>query len=139
MTSWHTVRFRSGFKSGHIQDAGNNARPETVLSYELGLKSQYLSDSLRVNAALFRADYDDLQFSGQDRRDLDGDGIPDTGSSTVVRNASKATIDGVELEVQWGITDADVLQFAATLTKGEFKEFEIPDSVFRRSVQSVRR
>ena len=32
--------------------------------------------------------------------------------------------------MQWGITDADTLQVAATLTSGEFKEFEIPDSVF---------
>lgn len=120
----------SGFKSGHIQDAGNNARPETVVSYELGFKSQYLNDSLRFNAALFRAEYDDLQFSGQDRQDLNGDGIPDTGSSTVVRNASKATIDGLELEMQLGLSDADTLQLVAALTDGRFQKFEIPDSVF---------
>ena len=37
----------SGFKSGHIQDAGNVADPETVINYELGIKSMHLDDRLR--------------------------------------------------------------------------------------------
>ncbi len=120
----------SGFKSGHIQDAGNNANPETVINYELGFKSQFLDNNLRLNAALYRADYDDLQFSNQDRLDTNGDGVADTGGSTVVRNASEATIRGLEVELEWSITGNDHLQFVGTVMDARFDEFEIPDTLF---------
>ena len=69
----------TGFKSGHIQDAGNSVEPETVTNFELGFKSQYLDNSLRLNVALFRANYHNLQFSNEDRLDINNDGIADTG------------------------------------------------------------
>jgi len=120
----------SGFKSGHIQDAGNNVSPETVVNYELGFKSQSLDNNLRLNAALYLADYDDLQFSNQDRLDTNGDGVADTGGSTVVRNASQATITGLEVELQWSISASDHVQFVGTLMDARFDEFEIPDTLF---------
>ena len=45
----------TGFKSGHIQDAGNAVEPETVTNFELGFKSQYLDNRLRFNLAMFQA------------------------------------------------------------------------------------
>ncbi len=120
----------TGFKSGHIQDAGNSVAPETVTNVELGLKSQYLDDSLRLNVALFRADYNDLQFSNEDRLDINNDGIADSGGSTVVRNATAATIQGLELELDWVLTDVDYLQLSAAVTKAHFDHFEIPDTLF---------
>lgn len=120
----------TGFKSGHIQDAGNNADPETVLNYELGVKAELLEKSLRINSALYKAEYDDLQFSNQDRLDINGDGIADTGGSTVIRNASAATIQGLEVEVNWTPVSTDTLQITGTLMDAEFKRFEIPDSIF---------
>ena len=120
----------NGFKSGHIQDAGNTAAPETVINYELGIKSQFFNDTMRVNAALYRADYDDLQFSNQDRLDTNGDGVADTGGSTVVRNASAATIKGLELEIEWAITSVDHIQLSGTLMDAGFDRFEIPDTLF---------
>jgi iron complex outermembrane receptor protein len=120
----------TGFKSGHIQDAGNTASPETVLNYELGFKSEFLDNNLRLNAALYLADYDDLQFSGQDRLDTNGDGVADTGGSTVVRNASEATIKGLEVELEWSITANDHLQFVGTVMDAGFDDFEIPDTLF---------
>ncbi len=120
----------TGFKSGHIQDAGNSADPETVINYELGLKSQLFENTMRFNLAAYHADYDDLQFSQEDRFDTDGDGIGDQGGSTVVRNASKATIRGLELELEWAMTERDRLQVVGTLMAAEFDDFEIPDTVF---------
>ena len=120
----------SGFKSGHIQDAGNSVVPETVTNFELGFKAQYLDDSLRVNGALFRANYHNLQFSNEDRLDINFDGVADTGGSTVVRNASSATIQGLELELDWALTDLDRLQLTAAFTDAHFGQFEIPDTLF---------
>ena len=120
----------TGFKSGHIQDAGNSAEPETVTNYELGLKSQYLDNSLRINAALFEANYHNLQFSNQDRLDINGDGIADTGGSTVVRNASEAKIRGLEFELDWLVTDLDYIKLSAAVTDAHFDKFAIPDTLF---------
>ena len=120
----------TGFKSGHIQDAGNAVEPETVTNIELGFKSQYLDDSLRFNAALFRANYKNLQFSNEDRLDINNDGIADTGGSTVVRNASAATISGLEIELDWALTDVDRLQLSGAMTDARFDHFEIPDTLF---------
>lgn len=124
------VSAATGFKSGHIQDAGNNAAPETVINYELGIKSLFPDLNLRVNTALYHAVYDDLQYSNLDRLDTDGDGIADTGGSTVVRNASKATVNGIELELEWAIAGAGHLQLSATFMDARFNRFEIPDTLF---------
>lgn len=120
----------SGFKAGHIQDAGNSANPETVISYELGFKTQWLNDRLRVNGAAYYANYRDLQFSDDDRIDTDGDGVPDAGGSTVVRNASNANVQGVELEFQWRSSMAHSWRGSLALTDAKFKRFDIPDSLF---------
>lgn len=120
----------TGFKSGHIQDAGNAVKPETVTNFELGFKSQYLDNRLRFNLAMFRAKYNNLQFSNEDRLDINNDGVADTGGSTVVRNASAATIRGLEMELDWALTDRDRLQFSAALTDARFDQFEIPDTLF---------
>lgn len=120
----------SGFKAGHIQDAGNTANPETVISYELGFKTQWLNDRFRINGAAYYANYRDLQFSGDDRIDLNGDGVADAGGSTVVRNASNANVQGIELEFQWRPSAAHNWRGSLALTDARFKQFDIPDPVF---------
>ena len=57
-----------GFKSGGFPAAPASAdvfrvlEPETVTSYEIGVKSDWLEDRLRLNVTGFFADYKDLQF-----------------------------------------------------------------------------
>jgi len=65
--------------------------PEIVTSYELGVKSQWLQDRLRVNAAVFHMDYEDKQelFFNSLTRIL------------TITNAGQATIEGVEVEVAY--------------------------------------
>lgn len=64
---------------------------EKLISYELGLKSTLLDDRLRLNAALFWTEYDDIQMNVQSD--------PDDISRTDVLNAGKATIKGLELDI----------------------------------------
>lgn len=66
--------------------------PETVDAYELGLKSDLLDGSLRMNVALFRTDYDDIQLT---QVVLDSMQRP----HVVNVNAGAARIEGGELEV----------------------------------------
>ena len=65
--------------------------PETVTNYELGFKSQWLADTLRVNASVFHMDYKDKQelFFNNLTRVL------------TITNAGQATIEGAEVEVTW--------------------------------------
>jgi iron complex outermembrane receptor protein len=120
----------TGFKSGHIQDSGNEAKPEAVVNYELGLKSTWLDGRLRMNAALYQANYKDLQFSNRDRFDTDGDGVADSSGSTIVRNAAGATMNGMEFELEWALSDLDYLQMTLALVDAEFDDFQVPDTLF---------
>ncbi|CAH0992729.1 Vitamin B12 transporter BtuB [Sinobacterium norvegicum] len=67
--------------------------PETLISYELGLKSQLFDNRLRLNAAAFWADYEDIQVA-----------IQTQGRYNDVSNAGKATIRGLELDATALIT-----------------------------------
>lgn len=95
------ARYARGSKSGGFDaetlGGGRTSVPEfsdeTVDSFELGLKSQWLQDSLRANLALFLAEYQDYQVS-QFRP-------TGTGMVTVpvLSNAGKVRSYGPELEL----------------------------------------
>lgn len=65
--------------------------PETVTNYELGVKSQWLADTLRINASVFHMNYKDKQelFFNNLTRVL------------TITNAGQATVEGAEVEVAW--------------------------------------
>lgn len=65
--------------------------PETVTNYELGVKSQWLANTLRVNGSVFHMDYKDKQelFFNNLTRVL------------TITNAGQATVKGAEIEVAW--------------------------------------
>jgi len=67
--------------------------PETVHALEMGLKSSWLDNRLRVNTAAFYYDYEDIQIF-QVRNSTGGAPV-----QTLV-NANDADIYGVELEIQ---------------------------------------
>ena len=89
--------YRSGGfngRVGNLADALQPYDPETVDNYELGVKSEWFENRLRVNANLFYMEYKDKQEELQ----LPDDN--DTGQKTVVENASSATLQGVEIDIQ---------------------------------------
>ena len=57
-------------------------------AYEIGLKSEWLENRLRLNGAAFYYDFTDLQV------------VISRGSSTDLLNAGKAEIKGLELEMK---------------------------------------
>jgi iron complex outermembrane recepter protein len=76
--------------------------PESVDSYEVGIKSTLLDDSLRLNAAYYHSEYDDFQVFQQV---YNSGGNP----SNELTNAGAVTNQGVELESVW--IPMDRLQF----------------------------
>ena len=87
--------FKSGGFNGRVNTNANEAQsfdPEFLWSYELGVKSEWLDRRLRLNAAVFRGNYDDLQFTATS---LD----PDSGAFIIViDNVANAKIEGFEIE-----------------------------------------
>lgn len=87
--------YAEGFKAGGFNRSINRIDAETpfneekVKTWEAGVKADLLDRRLRVNAAVFYNDYQDLQLSAFD---------PQTNISRRF-NAAQATTKGVELEV----------------------------------------
>jgi iron complex outermembrane receptor protein len=92
------VTVSSGYKSGGFDQRFVGPTPdrrpsvydpETVESLEVGLKGSWPEHGLRLNLALFDADYDDLQI------------IVRESFNPLTVNAGKARIRGGELEAAW--------------------------------------
>ncbi len=85
-----TRGFKSGGYSGPLLAPRNlEYEPESAVSFELGVKSRWLHDSLMLNATVYRVEFDDLQVNL-----FDG-----TNISTI--NAASATSQGLEIDLQW--------------------------------------
>jgi iron complex outermembrane receptor protein len=65
-------------------------QPETLTSYEVGVKTRFLDNAVRLNAAGFYYDYNNIQLTQTST--ICG------GPCSVTTNAAKATVKGVELE-----------------------------------------
>lgn len=105
-----------GFRSGGI-DQGNLAltiNPEFVLNYEVGIKSDWFDNRLRLNASGFYSDYTDIQ-----RVVFDVPNFPDT----VIANAAEANIIGFEVELTAEPTDGLTLSGGIGYHDGDFEEF----------------
>lgn len=98
------VAFAQGYKSGAFVSAVTNPEaaavplePEEADSWEVGLKSEFLDNRLRVNASVFTMDYSDLQVFRL------------VGSLLVGANA-EATSEGLELDITGLVTENWTLQ-----------------------------
>jgi iron complex outermembrane receptor protein len=88
------LSYSEGFKSGGFvqrvfppKSEVPSFEPETATVYEVGFKWTGLEGRMRVNAAAFHTEYEDLHVQVND------------GIAPVTRNAAAAEIDGFELEV----------------------------------------
>ncbi|MEL7043968.1 MAG: TonB-dependent receptor [Pseudomonadota bacterium] len=116
-----------GYKSGGFQDTPPNTLgavaaydPETVLSYELGLKSEFLNNRLRINGAIFSMDYEDLQVEFTNDQCL----------CNIVSNASDAKIRGAEIEASLAATDGLLLWFNGSFLDTEYENYVISTGDF---------
>ncbi|PHR57981.1 MAG: TonB-dependent receptor [Robiginitomaculum sp.] len=78
--------------------------PETVDSYEAGIKGSSADGTFRYSIAAFLADYTDQQITVQQGADSDNDGVNDTFISSVF-NAGHSQYKGLEFEAQWYVND----------------------------------
>lgn len=85
---------------------------ETVIAYELGMKSTLLDGAAEFNVTLFYSVFDDMQVSAQE------------GDSFTVANAGSAISQGVEIDGRWRLTENLTLIGNLAYLDSYYDEFE---------------
>lgn len=111
-----------GYKSGGIGLRGtrlNSFEPEIVNNTEVGLKIDALGSRLRLNGAIYRMDYDQIQVQQAET----GPGGP-TDVILFLDNAGAAIVQGAELEVTLAL-DALRIDANAGYTDAYYKDYTV--------------
>ena len=113
------ARFANGFRAQSIQgrDVAFEGDPsvadaETINSIEFGIKSDLLDNTLRLNAATFYYQIDDMQFSA----------ISGGANNVALVNADKGTGYGFEIDAQYVANDYLTLTAGYSYNKTEIKD-----------------
>jgi outer membrane receptor protein involved in Fe transport len=95
----------TGFRPGGINRRGSLPpyQSDTLTNYEFGWKTTWLGDRLTLNGAVFRDILKDPQISF----------IAENGL-TNIRNASQATIEGIESNIDWAVDEYLTISGGAT-------------------------
>ncbi|WP_449328099.1 TonB-dependent receptor [Sphingopyxis sp. 550A] len=115
------VTWSKGFRSGGFNGRAasfTSAGPydaETVSSFEGGLKTELFDRRVRFNIAAFSSTYTDMQVGTQG---LTSGGVYES----IVTNAGKGRIDGVESELQWVLGGGFSINANAAYLNARFKE-----------------
>ncbi|MCW1402929.1 TonB-dependent receptor [Novosphingobium sp. MW5] len=118
--------FNRGFKSGGFDPFLTQTVPyrsEALDAYEVGLKAELLGKSLRINPSLFLNKYNDIQVSYI------------VGANAFIDNAAKAELYGIDLDVEWQVTNRLKLGGSLSYVHNEFTDYPnapttFPDPVF---------
>lgn len=126
------ARFAQGFKSGGFNgetnlftaptadcptgavELCNPYRPEKVNSYELGLKTRFADGKVILNFAAFWDEHKDIQLSVF---------TAGAGASSIVRNAAKARIRGLEVETVLRPVDALTINGSLAFLDPKYKSY----------------
>jgi iron complex outermembrane receptor protein len=122
-----------GYKAGGFNSVGDRHDdpafdPESVENYEVGLKSTWLDNRLRVNLAYFSYEYENLQ----ELLFIPGECLPNSNTGSYQFETSDIEGEGIELSVAFAPTDGlEVWGNLGTL------DAEYSERLRRRSVDGV--
>jgi outer membrane receptor protein involved in Fe transport len=110
--------YSTGFKAGGFSARANNVasfefEEEKVTTYEIGAKATLADGAAELNVAYYYTEYEDLQIS-------QFDGV--LGFN--VGNAKDTTVQGIEIDGRWLLTEGLTLSYAAAYLDFEFKDFK---------------
>jgi iron complex outermembrane recepter protein len=105
--------YSEGFRPGGVNRRGTFPpyKADFLTNYEIGWKTSWANDKLRFNGTIFHGDWDDFQFSFLGENGL-----------TNVSNAGGATLEGIEMDLQWAVTESFSLYGGLALQKAEMSE-----------------
>jgi iron complex outermembrane recepter protein len=107
--SYNTGFKSGGFNNGNFVDAPFS--PETVTSYEAGVKSELFDHRLRLNGSVFYYEYNNLQVSTI------------INNAVVIRNGPAASARGAELDATAVITDKLELNGGVAWIDTKYEDF----------------
>jgi iron complex outermembrane receptor protein len=129
--------------------------PETISTWEIGMKSDWLGGRVNTRLALFTSEYTDVQIPGSIGVDSDNDGVADSFAG-VTTNAGEASFDGVEFEgsalmaqnlaasgdalsATWslGYIDAEFEEFVSAVTDPNTGQTSLEDVSDERNIQNT--
>jgi len=114
--------YNRGFKSGTF-NLNNPAQaptaPEYIDAFEVGTKADLFDRRLRINTSAYYYDFKNLQLQAF---------APGGGSSTLLYNAARSTIKGLEVSVEAAPTKGLTLYGSVAYTDAKYKNF--PDAIF---------
>lgn len=118
------LSFSQGYKSGAYpgqtpfpDQAVVALEPEFATNYEIGFKSQFWSDRLRLNGSVFSTDYEDLQ-------------VFQLVDSLLVSGNAEATSQGIELEFTGLLTEYWTIVANYAWLDAEYEEYILGDDDF---------
>jgi len=97
--------------------------PETLESYEIGVKWQGLNDRLRINAAGFISEYSDVQIQ-----------LFETGGGPLTQNAGVADIIGMEVELTAALHERLLLNAGFGYIDAEYDALNLPTTNVAQAV-----
>ncbi|ROS04609.1 iron complex outermembrane receptor protein [Sinobacterium caligoides] len=118
------AKIATGFRSGGFNTRTATAeefqtafKPEDMTSYELGMKSEWFENRMRLNAAVFYNDYTDMQV-------VDSEFNPGLGiMGGIITNAGKASVYGGEIELTALISEDLTVNANYGYTDIDYKEY----------------
>lgn len=126
----------SGYRSGGYNlvffSRTPTYEPEELLAYEIGYKSQFLDNTVQLNASIYLYDYETIHTVGTEVSTLGG-------LTNSVLEAPGAEIKGIEAEVLWLASDSLTLGGNFSYTPSEYNEdmfisdpsrFDAPPTLF---------
>lgn len=111
------VSYSTGFRSGGFDLAFGSPslesfQPEQTQAWELGVKSSLLDGAMTLNAALFGSVVEDYQSNVN----LAGELVPRR------RNIGELETSGLELDMQWQLSESTRIQLSGAYTDAEISE-----------------
>jgi len=102
--------------------------PETLTSYEAGIKSRFLDNAVQIAATAFHYDYKNLQLTSIVSPCPATANVPDSACG-VVQSAAAAKIDGAELEGTVTPSRLDRFDFSVAYLNARYDDYQATPTV----------
>lgn len=123
-----------GVKSGGFTTYNGQSqtpfKPEVVIAYETGIKSDLFDKTLRINGALFYYDYENQQIQGNEYS-------RETGQLGKITNVPKSEIYGGEIELIWTPFSGLTISQNFGYKKGKYNEYYAIDPTATNAANPV--
>jgi outer membrane receptor protein involved in Fe transport len=118
--TWHATddvmvyaTFSEGFRPGGVNRRGTFPPYDAdfLTNYEVGWKTSWLDNRLRFNGAVFKGIWEDFQFSF----------LGENGLTNVANANGEADLQGIEMDLQWLVTDGFTLYGGLALQEAKLE------------------